>query len=73
MVMKAQNRPDPQPPADSYEKFKLAFAGYTFVNFGLDTALATLQRTDVHYLCVKDFHLPLNSTAEQIAAFNAKL
>lgn len=69
----AQSRPDPQPPIDNFEKFKLGFAGYTFVNFGIDTALATMQRTDVHYLCVKDFHLPLNSTAEQIAAFHAKL
>lgn len=69
----AQNRPDPQPPIDSFEKFKLGFAGYTFVNFGIDTALATMQRTDVHYLCVKDFHLPFNSTDEQIAVFHAKL
>ncbi|RXK58939.1 sugar phosphate isomerase/epimerase [Lacibacter luteus] len=72
-VMKAQQRPDPQPPADNNEKFKVAFAGYTFVNFGIDTALATMQRVDVHYLCVKDFHLPLNSTDEQIAAFHTKL
>jgi inosose dehydratase len=69
----AQSRPDPQPAIDNYEKFKLGFAGYTFVNFGIDTALATMQRVDVHYLCVKDFHLPLNSTAEQISAFHAKL
>jgi sugar phosphate isomerase/epimerase len=71
--LSAQNRPDPQPAIDSYEKFKLGFAGYTFVNFGIDTALATMQRVDVHYLCVKDFHLPLNSTAEQISAFHTKL
>jgi sugar phosphate isomerase/epimerase len=32
-----------------------------------------MQRVDVHYLCVKDFHLPLNSTAEQISAFHTKL
>lgn len=32
-----------------------------------------MQRVDVHYLCIKDFHLPLTSTDEQIAAFHAKL
>jgi len=32
-----------------------------------------MQRADVHYLCIKDFHLPMNSTDEQIAAFQAKL
>jgi len=28
---------------------------------------------DVHYLCIKDFHLPLSSTPEQIAEFHQKL
>ncbi|WP_300603210.1 sugar phosphate isomerase/epimerase family protein [Niabella sp.] len=66
-------RPDPQPAADTRESFKLGMAGYTFAKFGLDTALQTLQRADVHYLCIKDFHLPFNSTDEQIAAFHQKL
>jgi len=66
-------KPDPQPPIDTYEKFKVGMAGYTFVNFDLDKALETLQRSDVHYLCIKDFHLPLNSNTEQIAAFHEKL
>ncbi|WP_018629695.1 sugar phosphate isomerase/epimerase family protein [Niabella aurantiaca] len=69
----AGKRPDPRPPADTREQFKLGMAGYTFAKFGLDTALQTLQRADVHYLCIKDFHLPLNSTDEQIAAFHQKL
>jgi sugar phosphate isomerase/epimerase len=55
------------------ETFKIGMAGYTFAHFDLDKTLETLQKTDVHYLCIKDFHLPLNSTAEQIAAFHAKL
>ncbi|MBZ4188529.1 sugar phosphate isomerase/epimerase family protein [Niabella beijingensis] len=66
-------RPDPQPAADTREPFKLGMAGYTFAKFGLDTALQTLQRADVHYLCIKDFHLPINSTDEDIAAFHQKL
>lgn len=52
--------------------FKLGMAGYTFVNFDLETTLKTLKRLDIHYLCIKDFHLPLDSNEEQIAAFHAK-
>ncbi|MBK5719902.1 sugar phosphate isomerase/epimerase [Dysgonomonas sp. Marseille-P4677] len=58
---------------DDGELFKVAIAGYTFVNFNLDETLKMMQEVDVHYLCIKDFHLPLNSTDEQIAAFHAKL
>ena len=60
-------------PPDTGELFKVGMAGYTFVNFDLDTTLETMQKLDVHYLCIKDFHLPMNSTDEQIAAFHAKL
>ncbi|MCK5820531.1 MAG: sugar phosphate isomerase/epimerase [Bacteroidales bacterium] len=67
------NRPDPQPAPETHECFKLGIAGYTFANFDLDKTLETLQRTDVHYLCIKNFHLPLTSTVEQIEAFHAKL
>ncbi|MCE1200411.1 MAG: sugar phosphate isomerase/epimerase [Marinilabiliales bacterium] len=66
-------RPGPQPPAETGEKFKIGMAGYTFAKFNLDKALETMQKVNVHYLCIKDFHLPLNSTDEQIAAFHAKL
>ncbi|MDD2244923.1 MAG: sugar phosphate isomerase/epimerase [Bacilli bacterium] len=73
VAINAQNRPDPQPAADTYEKFDVGMAGYTFANFNLDKTLETMEKCDVHYLCIKDFHLPLNSTDEQIAAFHAKL
>jgi inosose dehydratase len=66
-------RPGPQLPPETGEKFKLGMAGYTFAKFDLDKALETLKKMDVHYLCIKDFHLPLNSTEEQIAAFQKKL
>ncbi|MFC4675585.1 sugar phosphate isomerase/epimerase family protein [Dysgonomonas termitidis] len=58
---------------DDGELFKVAIAGYTFVNFNLDETLKMMQEVDVHYLCIKDFHLPLTSTDEEIAAFHAKL
>lgn len=66
-------KPGQQPPPETGEKFKLGMAGYTFVKFDLDKTLETLKRTDVHYLCIKDFHLPMTSTDEEIAAFHAKL
>jgi sugar phosphate isomerase/epimerase len=52
--------------------FQLGMAGFTFVNFDLETTLKTLKRLNVHYLCIKDFHLPLNASEEQIKAFHAK-
>lgn len=53
--------------------FKLAIAGFSFARFNIDDSLKMMQRMDVHYLCLKDFHLPLDSNEEQIAAFHAKL
>jgi len=73
LLLNAQNRPDPQPAADTFEKFKVGMAGYTFAKFDIDKTLETMEKCDVHYLCIKDFHLPLNSTDEQITAFHAKL
>jgi inosose dehydratase len=59
--------------APSAESFRQGVAGFSFVHFKLDEALAMMRKTDLHYLCIKDFHLPLNSTDEQIASFHAKL
>ncbi len=73
MHVSGQERPGQQPAPETGETFKLGIAGYTFVNFDLETTLKTLKRCDVHYLCIKDFHLPMNSTDEEIAAFHKKL
>ncbi len=54
------------------DTFHLAIAGYSFNKFKLEPSLEMLKKVDVHYLCIKDFHLPLNSTDEQIAEFHAK-
>ena len=53
-------------------KFKLAMAGYTYNKFTVDQTLHALEKLDVHYLCVKNFHLPFDSTAAQIAEFRKK-
>ena len=52
--------------------FKLGMAGYSFLHFDVETALKTLKRLDMHYLCIKDFHLPLDASDEQIKAFHEK-
>lgn len=74
-IAEAQNikRPDPQPAPETTECFRLGMAGYTFYKFDLQTTLETMKKTDVHYLCIKDFHLPLTSTNEEIKAFYTKL
>ena len=53
--------------------FKLAVAGWTFNKFKLEPSLDMMETVDVHYLCIKNFHLPLDSTPEQIAEFHDKL
>lgn len=79
LLAKAESKPSDgkknstikQPVAD--DDFHLSMAGFTFNKFDLDTTLAFMKRIDVHYLCIKDFHLPLDANAEQIAAFKEKL
>ena len=52
--------------------FKLGIAGYTYNKYSIDETLAFLERLDVHYLCIKNFHLPFDSTPAQIAEFKKK-
>lgn len=61
----------PSPKSD--DAFRLGMAGYTFNKFDINTTLAFMRRIDVHYLCIKDFHLPIDADAGQVAAFKAKL
>jgi sugar phosphate isomerase/epimerase len=64
---------DPMKKPQAADLFKVSMAGYSFVKFDLEQSLKMLQRIGVHYMCIKDFHLPLDSDKEQIAAFHAKL
>ena len=52
---------------------KVGIAGYTFAKFDLDQSIAMMKRLDVHYLSIKDFHLPLDSSEEKISSVLAKL
>ena len=69
----APKRPEPQPAPETTEIFNLGMAGYTFHKFDLTKTLETMQKTDVHYLCIKDFHLPFDSTDKEIEEFHEKL
>ena len=53
-------------------KFKFGLAGYTMHKKTLDETLAIMQKADVHYLCVKDFHLRYDASDAEIAAFKEK-
>lgn len=55
------------------DPFDLGVAGFSFVNFKLDESLAMMKRMDIKFLCIKDFHLPYNSSASEIASFHEKL
>lgn len=53
-------------------KFELGMASYTLRKFDLDTALKMTSRLGLKHISLKDFHLALDSTPEQIAAAVAK-
>jgi sugar phosphate isomerase/epimerase len=74
VIAQGQDRPGPKPVPETGEKFKVGMAGYSFAKVNdLDKSLEIMQRADVHYLCIKDFHLPFKSTPAEIATFHAKL
>lgn len=47
-------------------QFKLGLASYTLRKFKLDETLAMTKRVGLKYICFKSFHLPLESSDEQI-------
>lgn len=44
----------------------IGIAGYTFLNFDISQSIQMMQRVDVHFMSIKDFHLPLNSSGDKI-------
>jgi sugar phosphate isomerase/epimerase len=71
-ILQASNKRDDAQVAPESLKFHIGFAGYSFVKFDLDQTLQMMNRLQVKYLSVKDFHLPLNSSSDQIAAVQKK-
>jgi len=52
--------------------FSLGMAGYTFREFTVDQTIAMMKRIGVTNLSLKDFHMPMNSTQDQINAVIGK-
>jgi len=48
--------------------FSLGMAGYTFREFTVEKTIEMMKRVGVTNLSLKDFHMPMNSTREQINA-----
>lgn len=53
-------------------KFHIGMAGFTYKKQSADEMLKAMEKLEIHYLCVKDFHLPWKSTDGEIRAFVAK-
>jgi sugar phosphate isomerase/epimerase len=46
--------------------FTIGMAGYTFREFPVEMTISMMQRIGITNLSLKDFHMPMNSTHEQI-------
>jgi inosose dehydratase len=48
------------------DSFTIGMAGYSFLEFTVDKTIEMMKRIGVTNLSLKDFHMPLNSTQDQI-------
>ena len=51
---------------NSSDTFSLGMAGYTFKGFTVERTIEMMNTIGITYLSLKDFHMPMNSTKEQI-------
>ncbi len=63
----------PMPSSDPPARASIGMASYTFRAFTLDQALAMTRRLGVRQLTLKDVHLPLTSSPDEISAAMEKL
>jgi sugar phosphate isomerase/epimerase len=59
-------------PADRWRGLKPGVASYTLRKLPLDATIKVIQRVDLHYVSIKDFHLPLTSTPQERRAVAAR-
>lgn len=50
---------------DPWAGFKVGIASYTFRKFNVDDTIKAMQRLNLRYISIKDFHLPLKSTTAE--------
>ncbi len=53
------------PAKDPWRGLRVGMASYSFRKLPLDATIAAIKRVDLHYVSIKDAHLPMNSTPEQ--------
>lgn len=58
---------------DPWKGFKAGIASYTFRKMSLENTIQALQKLDLKYISIKDFHLSLKSTAAERQAAVQKL
>ncbi|MEJ7767882.1 MAG: sugar phosphate isomerase/epimerase [Chitinophagaceae bacterium] len=58
---------------EAWTDFKIGIASYTFRKLSLDDTIKALQRLNLKYISIKDFHLALTSTKAERAAAMQKL
>jgi inosose dehydratase len=54
-------------------QFTLALASYTLRKFDLDQTIAMTKRVGLSAICLKSFHLPMESTSDEITAVAKKV
>lgn len=54
------------------DNFSLGMAGYTFKEFSVEQTIEMMKKVGITNLSLKDFHMPMNSTQEQINAILEK-
>jgi hypothetical protein len=62
-----------KPTRDPYDGLKVGMASYTLNKFDLDHAIAMTKQVGIKYICLKDVHLAMKSTDEQIQEARRKL
>src|SRR5215472_10916449 len=53
--------------SDEGAGFKLGVASYSLRKFSRTDAIAMVKRLNTRYISIKEFHLPIRSTPEEIA------
>ncbi len=59
-------------PDKQADSFSIGMAGYTFKEFSIEKTIEIMKRVGVTSLSLKDFHMPMNSSQEQINAVIGK-
>lgn len=65
-------QPATRAPGDGWRGLKVGVASYSFRKFNVEQTIAGLQRVGLSWVSIKDFHLPMKSTAEERKAVAAK-